>query len=44
MKRAFDLTLSGAGLLASLPLWALLAAAIKLEDGGPVFFGQDRVG
>ena len=21
-----------------------LAAAIKLEDGGPVFFGQDRVG
>ena len=25
----------GSGLLASLPLWALIAAAIKLEDGGP---------
>jgi lipopolysaccharide/colanic/teichoic acid biosynthesis glycosyltransferase len=44
LKRAFDLALSGAGLVASAPLWALLAAAIKLEDGGPVFFRQERVG
>ena len=28
----------------SAPLWALFAAAIKLEDGGPVFFRQERVG
>lgn len=44
MKRAFDVLLSGTGLLLSSPLWALLAAAIKLEDGGPIFFTQERVG
>jgi lipopolysaccharide/colanic/teichoic acid biosynthesis glycosyltransferase len=44
VKRAFDATLAFVGLVMSLPLWALFAAAIKLEDGGPVFFVQDRVG
>lgn len=44
LKRAFDIALSGAGLIASAPLWAMFAAAIKLEDGGPVFFRQERVG
>jgi colanic acid biosynthesis glycosyl transferase WcaI len=44
LKRAFDVALSGLGLLASLPLWALFAVLIKLDDGGPVFYGQDRVG
>ncbi len=44
IKRLFDLVLSGAGLLASLPLWIAITAAIKIEDGGPVFFAQDRVG
>ena len=44
MKRAFDVALSGAGLVMSAPLWALFAAAIKLEDGGPIFFAQERVG
>ena len=44
MKRAFDMALSGLGLIFSAPLWAAFAAAIKLEDGGPVFFTQDRVG
>lgn len=43
-KRAFDMALSGLGLLLSLPVWTVLAAAIKLEDGGPVFYGQERVG
>jgi lipopolysaccharide/colanic/teichoic acid biosynthesis glycosyltransferase len=43
-KRALDILLSGVGLIASSPLWALLALAIKLEDGGPVFFSQERVG
>ncbi len=43
-KRALDVLLSGAGLLASTPVWLTLAAAIKLEDGGPVFYTQDRVG
>ena len=44
MKRAFDATLAGAGLILSSPLWLVFAALIKLEDGGPVFFAQDRVG
>jgi len=44
MKRLFDVVVSGLGLIASAPLWALIAAAIKLEDGGPVFFPQERVG
>jgi len=43
-KRALDVALSGAGLLASAPIWAGLATLIKLEDGGPVFFSQERVG
>jgi len=44
IKRAFDATLSGIGLILSAPLWILIPAAIKLEDGGPVFFPQARVG
>jgi lipopolysaccharide/colanic/teichoic acid biosynthesis glycosyltransferase len=44
VKRAFDMALAGAGLVLSAPLWAAFAAAIKLEDGGPIFFTQDRVG
>src|SRR5690606_27536401 len=43
-KRALDVALSGFGLIASSPLWAILALAIKLEDGGPVFFSQERAG
>jgi lipopolysaccharide/colanic/teichoic acid biosynthesis glycosyltransferase len=44
MKRAFDAALAATGLVASAPLWALVALLIKLEDGGPVFFRQERVG
>lgn len=43
-KRALDIVLSGAGLAASSPLWVLLAILVKLEDGGPVFYSQERVG
>ena len=44
IKRAFDGLLASSGILASLPLWAAIAAAVKLEDGGPVFYAQERVG
>jgi len=44
LKRAFDASLAFAGLIGSAPLWAIFATAIKLEDGGPVFFRQERVG
>jgi lipopolysaccharide/colanic/teichoic acid biosynthesis glycosyltransferase len=43
-KRVVDLTLSGVGLLASAPLWPVIAAAIKMDSRGPVFYGQPRVG
>ena len=43
-KRALDVTLSGIGLLLSAPLWAVIALLIKLDDGGPVFYAQPRVG
>jgi lipopolysaccharide/colanic/teichoic acid biosynthesis glycosyltransferase len=44
MKRAFDVVVAGAGLVMSLPCWLVAAAAIKLEDGGPVFYSQPRIG
>jgi len=43
-KRALDVVLSCVGLTLSLPLWLLIALGIKLEDGGPVFYTQERVG
>ncbi len=43
-KRALDVTLSGIGLLLSAPLWAMIALLIKLDDRGPIFYGQARVG
>ncbi|MBU6268381.1 MAG: sugar transferase [Sphingomonadales bacterium] len=43
-KRALDLALAGSAVVVLAPLFALVALAIKLEDGGPVFFVQKRVG
>jgi lipopolysaccharide/colanic/teichoic acid biosynthesis glycosyltransferase len=44
MKRPFDIVVSGAGLIVFSPVALLIMIAIKLEDGGPVFFSQERVG
>ncbi len=44
MKRLFDMIVAGAGLIVFAPVSLLIALGIKLEDGGPVFFAQDRVG
>jgi lipopolysaccharide/colanic/teichoic acid biosynthesis glycosyltransferase len=44
VKRAFDIAVSAAGLIVLSPVAMLIAVAIKLEDGGPVFFTQERVG
>jgi len=44
LKRPFDAALSFFGLLVSSPLWVVIPALIKLEDSGPVFFRQERVG
>jgi lipopolysaccharide/colanic/teichoic acid biosynthesis glycosyltransferase len=43
-KRPLDVTLAALGLLASAPCWLLIALGIKLDDGGPVLFVQERVG
>ncbi|HEY0305644.1 MAG TPA: sugar transferase [Longimicrobiales bacterium] len=44
LKRPFDFVVSGIGLLLSAPLWAIIALAIKLDDGGPIFYEQERWG
>lgn len=43
-KRIFDLFLSIPGLILLAPLFLLIALLIKVDDGGPVFFLQERVG
>jgi len=43
-KRTFDTLAAGAGLVLLTPLLGLLAFLVKRDDGGPVFFRQERVG
>jgi len=43
-KRAVDVAVSGVGLLVSMPVWAAAAVAVRLEDGGSVFYSQERAG
>jgi lipopolysaccharide/colanic/teichoic acid biosynthesis glycosyltransferase len=44
VKRAMDVVGSVVGLTVTAPLFAAIAAAIKLNDGGPVFYRQKRAG
>ena len=44
IKRLIDIILSGCGILVLLPLYLVIAVAVKLDDPGPVFFRQKRVG
>ena len=43
-KRSFDLVLASLGLIVTLPLWLVVAVAIKVSSPGPVLFRQLRVG
>ena len=43
-KRAIDVVLSGCGIVVLSPVYLAVAAAIKIDDPGPVFFRQKRVG
>jgi exopolysaccharide biosynthesis polyprenyl glycosylphosphotransferase len=43
-KRACDVLFSGLGLLLLLPLFAVVALAIKATSPGPVVFKQERIG
>lgn len=43
LKRIFDIVLSFAALIILSPVFLIVSAAIKIEDGGPVFFIQTRL-
>ncbi len=44
VMRGLDVVLAAAASIVFLPVVAIVAAAIKLEDGGPVLFCQERIG
>ncbi len=44
LKRLIDIVGSALGLVALSPVFGITALLIKLEDGGPIFFSQQRVG
>ncbi|MDP2787828.1 MAG: TIGR03013 family PEP-CTERM/XrtA system glycosyltransferase [Pseudomonadota bacterium] len=44
VKRLFDLLVSGAFLLVTLPIMLLAGALIRMESRGPVFYTQERIG
>jgi len=44
IKRVFDVVTTALVFCVTAPLWPLISLAIKLGDGGPVFYWQDRVG
>ena len=44
LKRFFDVLLSALALLVLIPVFVILALAVKLSSKGPIFFFQERVG
>ena len=44
IKRAFDIAIAATGLIALLPVMAVVAVLIKCDSQGPVFFKQRRMG
>src|SRR5216683_5696297 len=44
LKRFLDIVIATLGLVGSLPLWVVIAIAIKLDSPGPVLHVQERVG
>ena len=44
MNRAADVAVAGFGLLVAAPILGIAAAGVKLADGGPVLYRQQRVG
>lgn len=43
IKRIMDIIISLVGIIVPLPIYILLGLCIKIEDGGPIFFTQDRI-
>jgi exopolysaccharide biosynthesis polyprenyl glycosylphosphotransferase len=44
LKRLFDVVASSVALIICAPLFVLVALLIRMQDGSPVFFRQERVG
>jgi len=44
VKRIMDVVLASIILLVSSPLWPFIILAIKLDDRGPIFYSQERIG
>ena len=44
MKRMFDCFAAGVSLLVFSPLFAVCYVAIKMDDGGPAIYAQERIG
>ena len=44
LKRGFDLVVSSMIVIAGLPVWVAIAAAVKLTSAGPVFYRDRRIG
>ncbi|MFV2053315.1 sugar transferase [Aliiroseovarius sp. YM-037] len=44
VKRLLDISLAALGLIVLLPLFALVALAVKLTSSGPVLYGHSRIG
>lgn len=44
IKRILDIAIVSGVLIVSSPLWLIFAIAIKIEDRGPVFYKQERIG
>jgi lipopolysaccharide/colanic/teichoic acid biosynthesis glycosyltransferase len=42
LKRAIDIVVAGIGLTLALPVLCVLGVAVRLEDGGPIFYRQRR--
>lgn len=42
IKRLFDIVSSGVAILILIPVWVIVAIAIKVDSPGPVFFKQGR--
>jgi len=44
LKRPFDIALSFIGLVLSSPFWLLFSLLVWIQDRGPIFYAQERVG
>jgi lipopolysaccharide/colanic/teichoic acid biosynthesis glycosyltransferase len=44
MKRDFDIVFAGIALVVTVPLFILIAIAIKLDSPGPIFYSSERIG